>query len=307
MKIPVLLLGLGLLPAAADVITPAQRFLGIGGQLPAFGEDGGTYRADSPYSAADSDLGVQEILLEHSGTSPVIVDVSTAIYRTDNAPARPFMREESSWMWATRASAAWRPHLGHGVFWDIAATQDFLWFDRSSAVNYENTGLRAGVMKVLPGLDDLVVYGRLEYQRLTTGSFSDGDYNATRLRLGIQKQLYLDARHEIVAGASYAVEYSTRPKIVERNEATVELAHRLRLADNLQTVTSWRSSHFRFDRGGRRDWSHAAGVQLVLQINHSTRAFAGVFYDHNDSNAPFGANDYKSWTGGPGVGLTFSF
>ena len=47
---------------------------------------------------------------------------------------------------------------------------------------------------------ELMVFARYEYQRLTSGSISEGDYNAQRIRIGARKVLWADARQEISAG-----------------------------------------------------------------------------------------------------------
>jgi len=296
--------------AEADVLTPVQHFFGLGGQSAgAEYEDlqeeyGGRDRA--PFSAADSDLGVQEILAPTSGRVPVRFDVATAIYFTDNAPME-FGPMEPSWLWYSRVTGAWRPHLVNGWHADLSATQEFLWFDRTAGLNYENSTVRLGVFRSFADWDDTVLFARYEYQRLTTGSFSDGDYHAQRLRVGVQKAVWETARQSLMAGVNAAYDVSARPDALERDSYGVELAHRYRLAPSLYTLSSWRSTYHDFQDFGREDWSHSLGLELIWQICPASRANVSVFFDKNDSNTPFGANDYEAWTAGVGVGFVHSF
>jgi hypothetical protein len=305
------LAALFLLPAHADVLTPVQHFFGMGGQYPAYDDKNPSTPLGSlsrtPYSAADSDLGVQEILSPLSSRSPFIIDFATAIYFTDNAPTgNPFVNEPS-WLWSGRLIGAWRPHIANGWFADLGGTQEILRFDRTAATNYENTTLRLGVVKTFPHLDDLLFFGRYEYQRMTSGSLTDADYNAQRVRLGLQKTLYENGRHQLSGGLNTAYEFMAKPENVERHSYGIELAHIYRINSSLHTLASWRSTWYDFDMAGREDWSHSLGLELIWQICPSARAHVSVFFDQNDSNAPFGANDYKSWTSGVGTGFTCTF
>ncbi len=297
--------------AQADVLTPVQQFFGLGGQ--ALGQEYEDLQREyqgeerAPFSAAESDLGVQEILAPASNRSPVIIDLATAVFFTDNAPMAVGANSESSWLWYSRLSGAWRPHLANGWHADLGATQEFLLFDRSGTKDYENSTLRLGVVKSFANLDDLVFFSRYEYQRLTTGSFTDGDYQAQRLRVGLQKVLWETALQSLTGGIDTGYEISARPDTLKRNQFGVEMAHRYRFTSSLSSLATWRSDYFDFKLLGREDWSHKLGLELIWEISSATRANASVFFDKNDSNAPLGANDFQAWTAGVGVGITYDF
>ena len=296
--------------AGADVLTPVQHFFGLGGQVA-----GADYedlqqeyqgRDRAPFSAADSDLGVQEILAPTSQFAPVMIDVSTSVYVTDNAPTE-FGPQESSWLWYSRLTGAWRPHLAKGWHADLSATQEFLWFDRPSAMNYENMTLRLGVVKSFADWDDTVLFARYEYQRLTTGSFGEDDYDAHRLRVGVQKTLWETARQSLSAGVDIAHDLAADPEELERTSYGFEIAHRYRFTPELYSLVSWRSDYHDFREFGREDWAHSLGLELIWQICPASRANVSVFFDKNDSNVLFGANDFQAWTAGVGAGFVYSF
>jgi hypothetical protein len=295
--------------ASAEIPSSTQGgFLGLGHQLPAAEnyQDVKQSSAYTPFSPSDSDLGVQEILSPYSGRSPVVVDFSTAFYRTDNAPSANAATDEPAWMWLCRGSVAWRPRIAGGWFGDFALYQDIVRFDNSSAFDYENTGVTIGVVKFIPQLDDLLVFGRYEYQRVTSGSLSDSDYWAQRIRLGAQKTVFASPRHELTLGTDVAFDFTAKPNNLERNEYALSTSYRYFFADNLYSLATWRLSRFDFD-GDRHDWTNAVSLELIWQFTKDARASLSVFYGDNDSNTFSDLNDYAAWTGGIGAGVSFLF
>lgn len=297
--------------AHADVLTSTQRFFGLGGQSPDYVEGAGETEASAlgqaPYSAADSDLGVQEILAERAEREPVIVDLGRSILFTDAAPSGNSATDRSSWVFASSASIAWRPHLGQGWFADLGLNYDLIRYDRTNAIDYENMNARVGVFRVIPELDDTVVFARYEYQRITSNSLMEGDYNAQRIRAGLQKTLWSAPRQQLVGSISGAYEWSARPESLRRNEFAGELVYRHSITDSLYAFASGKVSRFDFDQLGREDWTYGFSTGLVWQINEHLSASASLIFDKNESNTLGSINEYEAWSGGLGLGAQWSF
>ena len=312
-------IALSSLYANADVLTATQRFFGMGGQYPEYteedGQTGASFLDQAPYSPADSDLGVQEILVERAERAPLIFDFSTAILRTDNAPGDnplgPGEGDQSSWISASSFALAWRPHVAKGWFADVGMGQDFLRYDRKNATDFENFNMRLGTFKILPDLDDTVVFARLEYQRITSTSFRDGDYSARRIRAGLQKALWVANRQQVTGSVSGAYEWSARPVSLERNELSAELAYSYSFTDSLYSRVSARASSFDYDQFGRDDQTYGLALELIWQINENFRANASIFFDKTDSDTnTFGftdPNEFASWTSGLGISAQWAF
>lgn len=309
---------LSALGVQADVLSSAQRFFGMGGQVPDYSEEtsnGGdevpaTGLGQLPYSPADSDLGIQEVLAERQSREPIMFDFATSILRTDNAPSGSALTDRSSWVSASRMSLTWRPHIVQGWFADLGLGQELYRYDRTNALDFENLGLRAGIYKNLPDLDDTVFFARYEYQRLTYESLSEGDYNAQRIRAGLQKTLWAIPRHQLTGSLSGAYEWTARPAATERNEIAVDIAYRYSFTDKLYTLASARVSSYNFDQAGRDDLTTGAGLELIWQACPNFRAVASLFFEKNDSDTPVflaNASEYESWTGGLGINLQWSF
>jgi hypothetical protein len=296
--------------AQADVLTPVQRFFGMGGQFPEYDDGGGAAgqgMEEAPFSPADSDLGVQEILVERSSKAPIVFDFSTAVFRTDSAPSGNPLTDDSAWVSSSSASLSWRPHLVDGWFGDLGIGQDFLRFDDSAAIDYENFTTRTGLYKNFPDLDDTVLFVRHEFQRLTTGSLSDGDYTAQRIRVGAQKLLWVAPGQQLGASLSGAYEWTANPDPLERNEISLEVYHRFAITGSLYTLATARSSYYDFDQLGREDWTTSLSLELIWRISQNFRASASISYDKNDSDTGLGANDYEAWNGGVGIGCQWEF
>ncbi|MEP2777379.1 MAG: outer membrane beta-barrel protein [Luteolibacter sp.] len=318
--IPILLAGAT--AAHADILNSTQRFFGEDDNFAEYAEDSGQvdgFEIDEvPYSPADSDLGVQEVLVDRDEVDRLIFRFSTSILRTDNAAneSNPLAftptGDEPSWLVATRLSASWRPHLFDGWFADIGAGVDSLQFEDGGAVDYENYNGRVGIYKNFPDLDDLIFFTRYEYQRIATGSLLQSDYNAQRIRAGLQKTLYAAPRHRITGGLSGALEWSANPDMLQRDEVEMNVSYRYSITDDLYTLASATVSKFEYQDFGREDWSYGFGLELIWEMTKNVQLSASVFYDKNDSNTDtFGGftptNDYQSWTGGLGVGCQWAF
>jgi hypothetical protein len=299
------------LAAQADILSSTQRFFGLGGQSPDYSEEAAETEASvidqAPYSPADSDLGVQEILVERGSREPLLVDFSRSILRTDSSPSGNPATDRSSWVFTSSASAAWRPHLAYGWFADLGVGVDMFRYDRTNANDFENTYSRLGVYRIFPELDDTIIFVRHEYQRITSTSLSDGEYNAQRIRAGIQKELWAAPKHQLVTNLSAAYEWTARPQLLERNELSAELAYRYSITDNIYTVVSAKASRYSFDEFGRDDWTYGFAAEIIWQVSEKFRANAGVMFDKNDSDTFGNFNEYDTWTGGLGVGMQYSF
>lgn len=315
------LLPLLLCPSLAMAQSPGviDRFLGSSrpdynpAQLEAENTDDG--RTFAPFSPADSDLGVQEVLGEYKGLPPVRVEVSSDFYWTDNAPAATRRLDDESWLWAGRIAASWQPKIAAGWFADVGVEQQWFRFDQGDATDFENLAAHAGVVKSLPSLDDLLVYGRFEYQMLTTGTFGDSAYDATRVRVGAQKVLFNSTHHQLSAGFSSAFDLDADRENLERDEYALDLSYTYFITDTLSATASWRGACWDFDasvgagpfREDRRDFNQVVGVELAWLPCKNSRISTSVFFSDNDSNTPFGVNDARAWTVGLGVGATFEF
>ena len=295
----------------ADVLSDLSPFLGS--SRPDY--DPASIEPDSaagnpgyaPFSPADSDLGVQQVLGSYGGLPPVKVTFDTSVSYTNNAPGAFPSDDDAAWFSASRLAVSWRPRIACGWFADIGLAQDLFRFEGSKAVDFENSEPYLGVVKSIPELDDLVFFARYEYQRITTGNHSDSNYSAQRIRTGLQKDLLLTSRYQLSAGVDAAFDISANANALERNEYSADVSYTYWFADRLSSTLSWTGSMWDFSHDGREDCSHIVGLELTWTPCRNTRIYTNLFYTNHDSNAAFGANDFEAWQSGVGLGLNYSF
>lgn len=311
MKAPGLLLLLFPLAASGDVLSRSTPFTGSGSPFYE-SEDFAPERAGedpvlAPFSPADSDFGIQQVLGTYEGPPPVHVFANLDFNYTDNAPAPTRALEDPSWYFSGLVGADWQPRIACGWFADVGLYQEIYRFDEGNALDFENFQTHAGVVKTLVDLDDTLFFARYEYQRLTSGSLSETDYSAQRLRVGLQKALLVFPHHQVAAGVNVAYDLDANPERLERIEYAAELSYTWWILNDLTATASWRGAYWDFDNGGRADWNHTAGIELAWAFSPHATLYSNVFYSNNDSNAAFGVNDFESWSTGIGVGLNLSF
>ncbi len=296
--------------AKADILTSTQTFFGLASQNPDYIDEEPvrvTDFSEAPFSPADSDLGIQEILVAPPETSPLIVDIRSSVLKTDNAPSGIARRGESSWISLSRASLAWRPHLGKGWFGDFQIAEDFARFDEADARDYENFSTRIGVYRNFVDLSDSTLFSAYEYQRLTTGSLSDSDYNAQRIRAGIQKSFWQIPGQQLSGSLNGAYEWTASPETLRRNLIGANLNHRYSITDTIFLSTTFGATYFNYTEGDREDWSYRLSNQLVWQVSKTIKAIASLSFSKNDSTTAGGVNDFESWTGGLGFAFQATF
>lgn len=261
----------------------------------------------APFSPADSDFGIQEILGDTSQAAKFNFFGNIDFNYTDNAPAKLGGAEDGSFFSVARFGGSYQSLLAAGWFADLGASIDSLEFERSQALDFQNLNTHVGLVKTLVDLDDSVFFLRYEYQRLTTGSFSQSDYSAQRLRAGLQKVLFARSNQELSASVSYAPDLDANAELLERVEYAAELSYTYWLFENVGASLSWRAAYWDFDNAGREDWNQTAGLELHWKLCPNSTVFTHVFFSNNDSNSAFGQNDFQAWTTGLGLGLNYSF
>lgn len=261
----------------------------------------------TPFSPADSDLGVQQVLGSYSGLPPVVVAFDTSLSYTDNAPGATPSDEDASWFSASRLAVSWLPRIACGWFADIGLSQELYRFEGSNAVDFENFQPYIGVVKSIPELDDLVFYTRYEYQRITTGNLSDSNYSAQKIRAGLQKDILLASRYQLSAGVDAAFDLTANEDSLEHNEYSVDVSYTYWLADRLSSTLSWTGTMWDFRDNGREDWTNIVGLELTWMPCRNARIFTNVFYTNCNSNTANNANDFEAWQSGIGIGFNYSF
>jgi len=292
---------------AVDALSPVERFLGDGFDPDEYSEQNlDQQKKFAPESPGDSDLGHQLILKRYQGNSPLKFDISTQLFWTDNITGSP-SNETDGTIWQTRAIASWKPRVGDNLFADLTIAQSIYRYDTFSALDFERTDARVGLVKIVPDIFDILFFARYEYSRITAGSLSDSVYDSHRIRLGAHKVFLSTPKHTAYVALDYAHDLRTTPIALERNEYSAHLGYTYQINDDWKAVFYYHLSFYDYDQGGREDLNHVLGAEVFWQLNKSARLHASLVYAENDSNLAGDVADYSTFQGGLGVGLTINF
>ena len=297
--------------ASADVLSQLSPFLGS--SHPDY--DPASLQPDSaqenpglaPFSPADSDLGVQQILGYYEGLPPLKFSFETSVNYTNNAPAEIPPDDGPSWFSASRLNVSWAPRITYGWFADIGVAAEVFRFESSKAVDFENFEPHLGVLKSIPELDDMIFFSRYEYQRITSGNSSDRNYSAQRIRTGFQKDFLLTPNQQLSTGVDASFDITASDDIEKRNEYSLVLNYTYWLADRLSAKLSWTGSAWDFKDNGRQDLGQIVGLELKWTPCPNAVVYSNVFYTNHNSNSAFDANDLNAWQTGIGIGVNLSF
>ncbi len=297
--------------AHADILSQSSAFLDNTGTdfdpVEAVPEAAVEEPSFGPFSPADSDIGIQQILGEYRGLPPVQITLDATLNYTNNAPGATRADDGESWFFASSLAATWRPLISNGWFADLGVRGDVFYFERDKAVDFQNFLPYVGVVKSIPELDDLVYYARYEFQSITSSSTGSDDYWAHRIRTGLRKDLLLTSRYQLAAGLGAGFDLTANDDQLERNEYTLDVSYTYWFADNLGSTLSWNGGYWDFRENSREDWNNSFGLELTWTPCPNARIYTNVYYTDHSSNTAFDANDYEAWQTGIGVGLNYSF
>jgi len=261
----------------------------------------------APFSPADSDLGVQQILSSYDGLPPVQFHFLNSINYTDNAPDFDPRTSDSGWLWSGQADVSWMPLLAQGWYVDTGLSQSVFRYEGNNSSDFENFEARLGLVKSFPDLDDLQFFLRYEYQRLTSDHISESNYVASRIRTGFRKTLLLAPRYQLSAGIDAAFDITAEVDRRERDFYTADLKYSYLLTDKTSLSVFWNGSYWNFRNTNREDWNHLVGCELLWQPTKNLTVFTNITYTHHDSNTILGFNDFEALQAGLGIGINYSF
>ncbi len=302
--------------AFARGAAPSERLSGAGAATddPDFLETNYYLEEGDPYapaSAGDADLGEQVILRRQSGRAPVEARADAFLFWSDNVSARSF-DELEGWFWGGSLSARWKQYLGSNWFFDAYAYQDAFFYDREG-LDFQSTEFGAGLIRNLPGLDNLTLYGRYEFLYLhaenpafnPAGPFAFTDDRYHRLRVGGFKALVQRPNHILTLAAGAAWDFDASGNARKRTELAVRLAYTRRLTHRLRATACYRLAYRDYLASSRQDWNQYGGLELACSLTPWADLHASLLFGDNQSNHAL--RDYSAWQAGLGLGLRGRF
>jgi len=295
-----LLASLALLPAA-QAVSPVDRMLGSSDYFdpsPYSEQDLDEEKQFAPQTEGDADLGEQFVLKRYSNRAPIRFKLETGAFWSDNIASASFA-EADGWFWATRADVSWRPRLGPNLFLDTYIQEDIYRYDKRG-LDFESTEFGLGLVKIFPDLGELVVFGRYEFEHINADSFfgPDTSNHYHRLHVGAHKNFLNQPKHTAYAAVDAGFDLDADPNFTERYEYAAHLGYSWHPTDQITTTAFYRAAWIDYQNSSREDVFQTAGLELAYTFNEALELKTSLIYGNNDSDSPFGANDYEAFQAG---------
>lgn len=295
-----LLASLAFLPTAFAA-SPIDRLLGGSEYFdpsPYSEQDLDEEKQFAPESSGDSDLGEQFILKRYSDKTPIRFRVETGLFWSDNITSSSFSKNDD-WLWANRFGASWRPRLGNNLFLDTYLEEDIYRYD-TNGLDFESTEFGLGLVKIFPNLGDLVTFARYEFEHIDADTFFGPDTSNSyhRIHIGGHKNFLNEAKHTAYIAADAIFDLDADPVTTERNEFAVHLGYTWHATDQISTTAFYRAAWIDYQNVSREDVFQTAGVELAYTVSEAIELKTSLIYGNNESDSPFGFNDYDAFQAG---------
>jgi len=264
-----------------------------------------------PESAADRDLGIQEIMSSAEDYDPFTLTLFSGYYFTDNANLSEIEARQDNIFWAY-AGLTYLPMIKGNLYGEITVKEQWYIYNSNSNLDFHSFDGGAGLVYVIRPLGDTSTFLRYNYTNTdnyheisgaTTG-LNDG-YNNHSLQFGFYKPWTLSRHHFLYL--SYLSDFSLdgTPGYALRDEHGLVIAYRYHPVRKITADLFYRVTFLDFAQDGREDWNNATGAAVSYHITRNIYLAATAAYNDNSSNTMNA--DYNVWTTGIRLGGIFQF
>ncbi len=281
----------GALDTAASAAALAYR-LDAGGQ------------AHAPQTPGDSDLGDQVVLIPNYTYEPFSIYSNLEGEYTSNA-ALTDTDALDDFIYRAEVGGSYVPHLMGNLYGQLSASYEFYRYDKNSQLDFDNLEAGAGLIHVFRKLSDLSVWGRYEYNRITSGRGHDELYANHGLELGFFVPVSLTAHQNVYLSQISNFSLSAEPGFAQFNEYNFIVGHELLATEELSLRSYYQFSVHDYNDTGRTDLTSTVGLSARYEFCPTAALTLSGSYALNDSDAVGG--DYEVGTIGAILGLTITF
>lgn len=253
---------------------------------------------------ADYDLGHQQPVSATSGGIGAYVVADTGLNYTSN-PTLANGGGRGDMYFVARGGAGLYPNIAGGLYLDAHVFQEVYQYAQFSSLNFTRFNVGGGLDYVFESLGRLTASLRYDYERFLDGDTLDEFYVNHLLKAGLSKEFQIRDDMSIQVGTQIGLSLSAQPTIARRNEYTLWLGHRWRLANPLELQTYYVLSLFNYPNDTRVDVSNNVGGALNLYLTRWARLSASANFGANNSTQSF--YDYTVVNVGGVFGLDIRF
>lgn len=257
-----------------------------------------------PASPADADLGDQRILAPDDGYKAFTLFSNVSEFYTTNA-ALTNGGEQADWFTAMQFGAAWVPRITGNLFGEATALQQLFRYANLSGLSFNSLDLGAGLIYVVPELDNLSVFARYNYNFLSNSSSDSSLFYQQTIRLGLNKPFVFSRAHSANVGLVADLNLDGWPGYALRNRFALLTSYQVNLTRLLQANLFYQIGYFPFAQTARRDWNQLVSLGFTVNINPRFSINTSVSGGFNSSNDAL--YTYSVLNTGVGVSANYKF
>ena len=254
-------------------------------------------------SPNDTDLGEQQLLKRITPYQAWTFSIASPIFYTSNV-ALMNTGVIGDAVEAPIAGIYYQPRIAPTLYGNLDIQQQNFFYDKYKSFNFGSMDAELGLNYFLPKLNNLVLRGKYDFNRLTHSDFSEFFSNHAVL-LNAEMPFRLGHAQHISFGAGANISVAADHQFSRRNDYEGYVGYTVSLSRSFAVSVLGRSIYRVYHENGRADLSEIVSVNANYQINDWLTVSAINSFSHNDSNRDL--FDYNVVDLGGSLSLTVKF
>ena len=253
-------------------------------------------------TTSDDSFGAQLILKSQPRIPTFVVTGDASVFYTNNVALTRRDKIDDTFF-VTNAGVSWTPLIAPRLEAQIAAHGSIFRYDSTSALDFENLGLGAGLSWNPDHFAGVGLFAHYDFTELID-RHSEEILRDHEFTIGAQKVFPLGRAHAFVAGATVMAGV-TEPESAQRDQAGVFLAYRLQATRSLGVEFLYRFAGYFYNDPGRIDRNQL----FSASVRYRLREWADInaFFSFADNCSDDSAFNYDAVANGGGLSATVRF
>jgi hypothetical protein len=250
----------------------------------------------------DDSFGTQVILRSQPRIPTFVVTGDASVFYTNNAALTRRNKIDDAFF-VSNAGVSWTPLIAPHLEAQIAAYGSIFRYESTSALDFENLGLGAGLSWNPDHLGGVGLFAHYDFTELLD-RHSEEILRDHEFTLGAQKVFPLGRAHAFVAGATLMAGVA-EPESAQRDQAILFLTYRLQATRSLGLEFLYRFAGHFYNETDRIDRNQI----LTASVRYRLQEWAdiNVFFSFATNRSDNSAFNYDAATTGGGLSATIRF
>jgi hypothetical protein len=264
--------------------------------------DGTELTVDESEVSSDDSFGTQVILKKRERPKALLLTGDVSVFFTDNAALTPDNKIDDVFV-VTNAGASWTPRINPRLEAQFAAHASIFRYNSTSALDFENLGLGAGLFWSPEHFADIALFARYDFIELLD-RHSDEILRDHEFSVGGQKTFAVGRSQAFTVGASVMGDIA-EPSSAQRQQAAIFGGYHWQITRAFEAELYYRFAAYYYDRADRADANHVVSGSLRYRLSRYADVNGFVSFSSNRSDTA--GFDYDAVTAGGGIAVTFRF